>query len=381
MQDLTFRWQFPHLVRRGLTIPRSACNWLASRWWAPYSRLVLVSDGANWSISWDVRELAAIARRLNIQVSVAGHARGLKSQAVFLTNQFTIMDLSRIDPTSRIGLAYFHGKPSADDPGLARCYQTVVANQSRIDRIQVSNSVMRDLMLASGVEPRKIFVIPIGINLSFFQQQTVESRSKVRKTLGIPDSAVVVGSFQKDGVGWGKGHEPKLIKGPDIFLRVIELLKPHVPELHVLLSGPARGYVKTGLERIGVPYRHSYVSSYANIGALYQALDVYMVTSRDEGGPKAILESMASGVPLVTSQVGQAIDLVRHGENAWMAEVDDVERLAHWAKYVIAHRGSQQVARVLELARQTAEANSYEQQIPLWRKFMSGFIAGSLGRH
>jgi len=45
---------------------------------------------------------------------------------------------------------------------------------------------------------------------------------------------------------------------------------------------------------------------------MLQALDLYIVASREEGEPKAILESMASGVPLVTTEVGQAMDFVEH---------------------------------------------------------------------
>ncbi len=158
--------------------------------------------------------------------------------------------------------------------------------------------------------------------------------------------------------------EPKLIKGPDIFLRTIEFLKQQVRELFVLLSGPARGYVKAGLERLGVPYRHTFLKHYPDVEQLFQALDVYIIASRQEGGPKAVLEAMATGVPLVTTRVGQAMDLVRHGENGWMVEIDDAEGLAHWAEYVISHRSS--LGDVLCTGRQTAEANSYDAQIPLW---------------
>ena len=135
----------------------------------------------------------------------------------------------------------------------------------------------------------------------------------------------MVGSFQKDGVGWGDGQEPKLIKGPDVFLEAMELLRIRVPELFVLLSGPARGYVKTGLDRLGVPFKHLYVDSYPEVGQLFQALDAYIVSSRQEGGPKAVLESMASGVPLVTTRVGQAMDLVHHDVNGWMVESEDYD--------------------------------------------------------
>jgi glycosyltransferase involved in cell wall biosynthesis len=182
----------------------------------------------------------------------------------------------------------------------------------------------------------------------------------------------VVGSFQKDGIGWGEGLEPKLVKGPDVFLKTIEILKPRVPELFVLLSGPARGYVKRGLEQLGVPYRHHFLKHYPEMGELYQVLDLYIVASRQEGGPKAILEAMASGVPLVTTRVGQAMDMVRHEENGWMVEAEDAEGLAYWAEYVIYRLSS--IGKVLRNAWQTAEANSYEAQISLWENFMRGFV-------
>src|SRR4030042_5423029 len=117
---------------------------------------------------------------------------------------------------------------------------------------------MRDLVLASGIAPEKVFLIPIAINLSFFPVQTEESRRQARAQLGLPESAVVIGSFQKDGNGWGEGLEPKLIKGPDVFLKTISILKESISELFILLSGPARGYVKKGLEELKVPYKHVY---------------------------------------------------------------------------------------------------------------------------
>ena len=257
-------------------------------------------------------------------------------------------------------------------PELDQCYEQLCKFHHKIDRIQVSHSQMQDLVLSSGISSDKVFLIPIGINLSYFRLQTSESRHEARNKLGIPQSAVVVGSFQKDGVGWEEGLQPKLIKGPDIFVKTIEILKARIPELFVLLSGPARGYVKSGLEKLGVPYCHHYLQHYPDIGQMFQALDLYIVASRQEGGPKAILESMASGIPLVTTRVGQAMDLVKHHENAWMVEVEDAEGLAHWAEYAISQRNS--LGNVLQKGYQTATENTYESQISLWRNFMQDFV-------
>ena len=67
----------------------------------------------------------------------------------------------------------------------------------------------------------------------------------------------------------------------------------------------------------------------------YNALDLYLVSSRAEGGPKAILESMATGVPLVTTKVGMAPDIIAEGHNGLLAEVDDVQALALQSEKII----------------------------------------------
>ena len=105
---------------------------------------------------------------------------------------------------------------------------------------------------------------------------------------------------------------------------------------------------------------------------LYHALDVYLVSSRQEGGPKAVLESMAVGVPLVTTRVGQATDLVRHGENGWMVDVEDAAGLARWAAHALS--AGPALDAVVAEGRRAAEANSYETQLPAWARFFDGFV-------
>jgi glycosyltransferase involved in cell wall biosynthesis len=83
---------------------------------------------------------------------------------------------------------------------------------------------------------------------------------------------------------------------------------------------------------------------------------------------------MAIGVPLVTTRVGQAVDLVRHGSNGWMVDVEDVDGLVEWSARVAAAPGAE-----LETVRReglaTAEATSYEALSPRWRRLLDGFVA------
>jgi len=314
-----------------------------------------------------------LAKMLGVSLGPSKLVNFTDCQSVFFGSHFDLLLTDKwFKGSHRLGTAYFHGKPGIGVEDFDQCYEQLCRWHHRITRLQVSNSKMRNILLESGINPSKVHQIPIGINHNIFHIQTPESRYKSRVKYRIPQSAVVIGSFQKDGVGWGEGLEPKIIKGPDIFLKTLEILKHKTSELFVLLSGPARGYVKTGLKKLNIPYQHHFLKKYSNIGELFQTLDAYIVASRDEGGPKAILESMASGVPIVTTYVGQAVDLVRHSVNGWMVDVEDAEGLAYWAEYAIQNKDDLQS--VLDEGRKTAEINSYESQIPLWRFLMEDFV-------
>ena len=339
---------------------------------AHYSRLYLIGDSAGWSLDWDMRELAGVCESLRIEARPAVRYPTPDRQSVFLASSGQIEKVLLRPGRRRVGAAYFHGKPGPAGQWAGDRIAMLARLHERITRIQVTNTAFRDTILNTGISPDKVFLIPIGINLSFFQQQTPDARRAARDAFGIPHTATVVGSFQKDGVGWREGNEPKLVKGPDVLLEMLALLRRRVPDLWVLLSGPARGYVKSGLVRLGIPHRHVLLKDFPEVGRLFHAIDVYVVSSRDEGGPKAVLESMASGVPLVTTRVGQAADLVQHGRNGWMVEVGDAEGLAHWAAYALEHPAG--IEDVLTHGRRTAEENCYRAQLPLWRALLTGFV-------
>jgi glycosyltransferase involved in cell wall biosynthesis len=277
-------------------------------------------------------------------------------------NHFSALDARWIDSSHRVGLSYFHGRPGTPGfPEFDRAYEALKANADRVGRVQVTHEEMHELVLAAGVAEAKVFRIPIGIDLERFPR----GGDGARAALGVPATAFVVGSFQKDGVGWGEGLEPKAVKGPDVLVAVLERLR--IPELFVLLTGPARGYVLRELERLGIPYRHLQLER-DELARAYHALDVYVVTSRQEGGPKSVLEAMATGAPLVTTRVGQAQELVRDGENGLLADVDDVDALAAAVERV--HAG----VAFREAARRTAERYAEERLDPEWAALLDGFV-------
>jgi len=353
---------------------RRAAVGLRTRGWRPHSRLLVAYDAAGWVLEYEARQLDRVAERLGVRRGPAEWAGAVSDQSIFHLSQFDLLlhDFERHG--NHLGVSYFHGRPGT--PGMPEfdvCFERLSRRHEDLDRVQVTSRAMEGLVLDTGIAPEKVHRIPIGIDVDAFALRAASDVADARRALGLPETAFVVGSFQKDGVGWGEGLEPKLIKGPDVLLGVVEQLRPRVPELVVLVTGPARGYVKAGLERLGVAHRHLLLPDVDSVARAYAAVDVCLVTSRDEGGPRAVLEAMATGVPLVTTRVGQAADLVRHGENGWMAEVDDVEGLVHWTARVA--EAAEEELRAVQLAgRATAEASSYVALGPRWRDLFRGFV-------
>jgi len=346
-----------------------------TRDWSTHSRLFVGFDAAGWVLEYEARQLERTATALGARLGPREWAGSVSGQSIFHLSQFDLLldgDFERSG--NRLGVSYFHGRPGTPGmPEFDACFETLRRRHADIDRVQVTNRAMEELVCGTGVAREKVHRIPIGIDADALPMRSRASISGARGALGLPESAFVVGSFQKDGVGWGDGLEPKLIKGPDVLLAALERLHARIPELAVLLTGPARGYVKAGLERLGITFRHVLLPDIDSVARAYEAIDACLVTSRDEGGPRAVLEAMATGVPLVSTRVGQAADLVTHGENGWLVEIEDIDGVVDSAWHVF-EAPAEELERVRLAGRATAECNSYVALRPRWRDLLDGFV-------
>jgi glycosyltransferase involved in cell wall biosynthesis len=341
--------------------------------WPPATRLFVVGDEFGWSIDDDARRLTATARRLGYNVAPAAWARFTREQGVFLHDHFGALRPRWLESSHRLGFAYFHGRPGTPGfPEFDDAFAQLRRHAGRVDRVQVTHAEMHELVEGAGVDAAKVFRIPIGVEVDRFPLVDPNLRAEARAELGLPATAFVVGSFQKDGVGRGAGLRPKWIKGPDILVAVLERLKESIPELFVLLTGPARGYVRRDLERIGIPYEHALLDSLDELAVAYHALDVYLVTSRQEGGPKATFEAAAAGVPLVTTRVGQAQEVLAHDVDALLVDVDDVDALVAAVQRV--YEDVTLAARLRTAGRVKAEAYDEQRLDSHWAELLDGFV-------
>ncbi len=291
-------------------------------------KIYYIIESIEWVINWEGRNISKNVYALyNQPIKILKTSRirisRIKNQIIHFGSRGTYLpnNYRYVNKENDIILTWYHGTDKDMD------YIRLLPEVSKdLAVIHTSCTITRDQLIKWGADKEKIVIIPIGVDINLFKRAGVYSREKIRKNLDIPDNAICIGSFQKDGEGWGEGNSPKLVKGPDIFCEVLEKLKQKYP-VFALLSGPARGYVKRRLYSAGIPFKHLYLKNYLNVARLYRAIDLYVATSRAEGGPKALLESFASGVPLVSTDVGMVHDIAKNGYNAMVSRIDDVESL------------------------------------------------------
>lgn len=329
--------------------------------------LYYVVEGANWSIDHDGRSITA--NLSDISSNVVTTCRGIRNSIVHFgsVNTFLGDDGPKFPHKSnKLIVTWFH-----ISPGDKRV-EFIPEVAEHVDLWHTSCNITRNKLIELGVPEEKIVVIPLGVNLSAFGAPTPQQREKVRSELGISKGKIAIGSFQKDGHGWGEGLEPKMIKGPDIFCDVIEKLRRQY-DLFIVLTGPARGYVKRRLENSGVPYSHHFLGDPDEVAWYYKALDLYISTGRCEGGPKSLVESLASGVPLVSTKAGMAPDIITDGENAFLCDVDDIDQIVQKSKIFLEDKARKKriVANGLKTAHQfdwNIIAKQYEAF--LYRRFL-----------
>ena len=147
---------------------------------------------------------------------------------------------------------------------------------------------------------------------------------------GIIPNVVDVGTFQPAGPGVDESSTaPHLVVtrnleqlyGNDIALRAIAVIRPRFPAARLTIagSGPDASLQMLASE-LGISDAVSFAGRLetADMVRLYQSADVVLNPSRADNTPNSVLEALACGVPVVSTNVGGVPFLVQHGVTAWL---------------------------------------------------------------
>ncbi|CAN5658830.1 glycosyltransferase family 4 protein [soil metagenome] len=175
--------------------------------------------------------------------------------------------------------------------------------------------------LGLGVEASLLSCVPNGVDTQVFRpSRTTPAQTELRASLGIPAGAPLVGFVGR--------LTPD--KGPEVFVRSALLLRIVAPDVHLVLvgDGPMRAELLASIARFELGDRVHLAGLREDMCSVYRQLDLLVSSSFSEGMPLVVLEAMASGLPVVATQVGGVVDVVEQGETGWLVAPGDFDGLA-----------------------------------------------------
>jgi glycosyltransferase involved in cell wall biosynthesis len=169
------------------------------------------------------------------------------------------------------------------------------------------------------VPANKVDVVLNGIDLNAFNMPY--STGEARASFGIPPGALVLGTV-------GRLVE---VKRHDLLLRAFSNLQQRGRQANTWLllvgDGPERQRLENLAANLGITERTIFAGYQSKPQSLLRAMDLFVLTSRHEGLPLALLEAWAAGLAVVSSAVGAIPQTVVHGVSGMLFPSGDWQAL------------------------------------------------------
>jgi glycosyltransferase involved in cell wall biosynthesis len=193
------------------------------------------------------------------------------------------------------------------------------------DRLICVSQAERRTAVAAGVAPAsKVITISNAIKLPSLPRP--EDRELARKELRIPNQALVVGTV---------AHFRKQ-KGLEDFIEAASgVQKDHPSAVFVLIGAGDRSAIERLAAARGLSSSIRILAARPPLWSYYSAMDVFVLSSRWEGLPYALLEAMASARAVVTTAVGGCTEVVSHGKTGLLTPPGDVRSMAQAISFLL----------------------------------------------
>lgn len=202
--------------------------------------------------------------------------------------------------------------------GAYRAAHAVVANCEDV----------RQQLIREGVPAQKVRTIYNGLDPARVQVNQSDRR-EILAALQLPEGArfVTIVANMRAHV---QHPEPACLKDHPTFLRAAQRVHQKVPDTAFIVAG--EGELKEATQELarslGIADQTLFIGRCQDVGAVLSISDVCVLSSSSEGFSNAILEYMAAGRPVVSTDVGGAREAVVHGETGYLVSVGDDQALA-----------------------------------------------------
>jgi glycosyltransferase involved in cell wall biosynthesis len=185
--------------------------------------------------------------------------------------------------------------------------------------ICVSEDLAEQAQRAGVVDTRRL-LLPNGVDTELFCRHKPAVHAELRRQFGVPPGRLVVGAMGR------LSYE----KGFDVLLRgLATVLEDGIDcELWIAGEGPEEAALRGLVHALGLSDRVRLMGFQNDTLQLYEAFDVFVLSSRREGLPNVVLEALAAEVPVVATRMPGLLRVLRDGHTALMVDIDDVSTLS-----------------------------------------------------
>lgn len=186
--------------------------------------------------------------------------------------------------------------------------------------IAVSEAARRVDIERAGAAREKVVVVYNGVDLGAYPPVTPQMRAEARSALGLPSGIKLVGTVAR--------LHPS--KGIDCLITAAAQVLARLPHTRFLVVGD--GTERAALERLarelGIADRLFFLGERRDVSFLLPGLDLFVLPSREEGMGIALIEAMASGVPVVATATGGIVEVVEDTVSGFLVPPGDANALA-----------------------------------------------------
>jgi glycosyltransferase involved in cell wall biosynthesis len=273
----------------------------ARAWQAP---LIAIPDRGPWD--WCVvSALLGVCRRERVQV---WHGHDYKSNALGLL-------LRRFWPMRMVTTVHGWVRHTRRTPLYYRIDRFCLPRYEKV--ICVSPDLEQEC-LALGVPAERCVLIENGIDVEEFSRRQDVAEAKAQ--LGIAPNRLVVGAVGR--------LSPE--KGFDLLIRAADRLLTDGTDLELLIVGDGDEQTRLNdlIALLGRGDRIRLLGYRADLRGLYEAMDLFALSSLREGLPNVLLEAMALEVPVAATRIAGVPRLITDGVNGLLVDAESVEKLA-----------------------------------------------------
>ena len=250
---------------------------------------------------------------------------------------------------------------------LGKGIPMIVADRNDPTKVP-TNAVVRKLrdflyMFADGV------VLQTEKNKAYFNRVVQKKSTIIYNPIDLKDYAGIALNSKKERMIVSAGRLMKQ-KNQKLMINAFASVLKSYPDYKLVIygEGPCKKELEEQIKQLDISENVLLPGSTTELHDKIKSADIFVLSSDYEGMPNALIEAMCLGIPVISTKVSGATDLIQHRENGLLVEIDDEDELRHAMLELLENKDK--ARRMAEKATELNEALEVSKIMEQWIHFI-----------